>query len=204
MRTKPRKGSQELVASQVSPKAKAAESPKAKAAESPILGAKGGRKGDIGPKAKASGLASEEGSSARSLRLADFIKPRDAREKGKGGKGGRASQAAPAPEATASGPSAMLVSAVSAVESKEKRASWAAQGSQNSVSLPEIIEEARQAKTKAAQRAKITTCSWGRDAIPSEQAPNQSIHQIQEEPTGDEVSLKRVDGSSTLAGMMVV
>ncbi|CAE7657162.1 RCBTB2 [Symbiodinium sp. CCMP2592] len=139
VRSKPRKGSQELPS----------QSPKAKPVESPLL-AEGTREAEP---------------------------PFGGREFG---------------EEVSMGPSPMLVSAVSAVECKERGPGqgWGTQGPQAakaSVPLPEIIEEEARAKSKvkasqrSAKQAKITTCSWGRDAIPSEQPRNQSIDQIQEE-----------------------
>eukprot|EP00439_Symbiodinium_sp_Y106_P053163 s910_g7.t1 len=172
VRSKPRKGSQELPS----------QSPKAKPVESPLLAAKS-KKAPVKPSLPS------EGSSARSLRLADFMKPRELKGKGKGTKGAPSSSAS---EEVSMGPSPMLVSAVSAVECKERGPGqgWGTQGPQAakaSVPLPEIIEEESRAKSKvkasqrSAKQAKITTCSWGRDAIPSEQPRNQSIDQIQEE-----------------------
>ncbi|CAE7834121.1 RCBTB2 [Symbiodinium sp. KB8] len=171
VRSKPRKSSQELPL----------QSPKAKPVESPLLAAKS-KKAPMKPS-----LPSEEGTSARSLRLSDFMKPRELKGKGKGPKGPPSVS-----EEVSMGPSPMLVSAVSAVECKERGPGqgWGTQGPQAakaSVPLPEIIEEESRAKSKvkasqrSAKQAKITTCSWGRDAIPSEQPRNQSIDQIQEE-----------------------
>ena len=53
--------------------------------------------------------------------------------------------------------------------------------------LSQILEEdkgSKEAKRKQSLRkpeTKVMTCSWGRDALPSEQSKNQSIAEIQQE-----------------------
>eukprot|EP00913_Durusdinium_trenchii_P022645 g21268.t1 len=118
-------------------------------------------------------LMSLDDGPSRHLRLADFM-PRS-------GKGKEGKREAKTPEA---GPSAILVSAV---ESAGKDGAWALPNVEQSP-LSDILEahskeksKTSKAKTGSKPTPKVMTCSWGRDALPSEQTKNQSISEIQQE-----------------------
>ncbi|CAK9117782.1 unnamed protein product [Durusdinium trenchii] len=118
-------------------------------------------------------LMSLDDGPSRHLRLTDFM-PRS-------GKGKEGKREAKTPEA---GPSAILVSAV---ESAGKDGAWALPNVEQSP-LSDILEahskeksKTSKAKTGSKPTPKVMTCSWGRDALPSEQTKNQSISEIQQE-----------------------
>ena len=174
-------------ASMASPKLKASEAaqmPPAAVPPSPKGGKKGDSLGKDGKDGKGKGKTSlmslDESASSRHLRLADFIKPQTGRGKGKGG------IEAKRPESDAQrGPSAILVSAVQSAGAEQNGAKWAVSNDTNP-KLSQILEEdkgVKEAKKKNPRKpeAKVMTCSWGRDALPSEQSKNQSIVEIQQE-----------------------
>ncbi|CAJ1347668.1 unnamed protein product [Effrenium voratum] len=159
VRNRPRKSSDSLV-SQASPKLKADD-----VAFSP----KGSKKGDRDSKGQGKTLASvDENTSARHLRLADFLQPAF---KGKGKS--QASRSKLDGPSGASGPSAVLVSAVESAGKAGARA-WA---------VPDIdripLDLGDKPRPKAADGHKVITCSWGRDALPSEQSKNLPMAEIQ-------------------------
>ena len=162
--------------------------PQVKAAEPPV---------PPSPKPKGRGktLASlDEAGASRHLRLADFMPSQALKGKGRGKseiksdeKLERCRPEAPTekketpksppkpikePLSTESGPSEILVSAV-----KSAGSAWAAV-SVHRTQLADILEDEKKKQGKA---SKVTTCSWGRDALPSEQPKNQSISEIQQE-----------------------
>eukprot|EP00438_Fugacium_kawagutii_P025801 Skav200479 [mRNA] locus=scaffold450:40078:44182:+ [translate_table: standard] len=184
-------------------------SPKVKASAEPIppqmpLAAavppspKGGKKGDSAKDGKGKGkgktslMSLDESASSRHLRLADFIKPQPGRGKGKG-KGTEAKTVEKTGEGSESGPSAILVSALQSAgrvpkgqENGSSGSRWAPKDpSDANRSLSQILEENKaekaEAKKKHSRKAETVTCSWGRDALPSEQSKNQSIAEIQQE-----------------------
>ena len=121
-------------------------------------------------------LMSIDDSGGRHLRLADFMPGMSRKGKGKEAK---------KPETkTESGPSAILVSAVASV-GKEGRAgaAWGSISAERSSPLSEILEgqSVKRSSRVGAPKAKVLSCSWGRDALPSEQPKNQSITEIQQE-----------------------
>lgn len=187
--------------SMASPKVKASPEPTQMPPAAVPPSPKGGKKGDSsgngkgGKDAKGKGKTSlmslDESASSRHLRLADFIKPQAGRGKGKGGTEVKKSEKNNAE----SGPSAILVSALQSAGKAEKAvengsAKWAVpkdDGCNGSIKLSQILEEdkgSKEAKRKQNLRKpeiKVMTCSWGRDALPSEQSKNQSIAEIQQE-----------------------
>jgi len=187
--------------SMASPKVKASPEPTQMPPAAVPPSPKGGKKGDSsgngkgGKDAKGKGKTSlmslDESASSRHLRLADFIKPQAGRGKGKGGTEVKKSEKNNAE----SGPSAILVSALQSAGKAEKAvengsAKWAVpkdDGCNGNIKLSQILEEdkgSKEAKRKQNLRKpeiKVMTCSWGRDALPSEQSKNQSIAEIQQE-----------------------
>ena len=148
------------------------------------------------PKGRGKTLASlDEVGASRHLRLADFMPSESLKGKGRGKsetksdeKLERCRPEAPTekketpkspcwpvkePLSTESGPSEILVSAVRSAGS-----AWAAVSVHRN-QLADILEDEKKKKGKAS--SKVTTCSWGRDALPSEQPKNQSISEIQQE-----------------------
>lgn len=185
--------------SMASPKVKASPEPTQMPPAAVPPSPKGGKKGDSSGKGgkdgkgkgKTSLMSLDESASSRHLRLADFIKPQVGRGKGKGGTDAKKSEKSDAE----SGPSAILVSALQSAGKAEKgvengSAKWALpkdDGCNGNPKLSQILEEdkgSKEAKRKQSLRkpeTKVMTCSWGRDALPSEQSKNQSIAEIQQE-----------------------
>ncbi len=177
-------------------------SPKVKAEPAAVPPSpKGGKKGEAGKDGKGKGKTSlmslDESASARHLRLADFIKPQEnARGKGKGAEAKKSEKKSDAAE---SGPSAILVSALQSagkadqLNEKDGSAKWSVQPKDGNPKMSQILEDAmehghamgsKETKKKQNQvrkESKVMTCSWGRDALPSEQSKNQSIAEIQQE-----------------------